>query len=38
MLWHDSTTGTVAVWFMNGATIASTANFGTVASSWSRRW
>jgi hypothetical protein len=34
LLWRDSSTGTVAVWFMNGATVASTAVFGALPSTW----
>ena len=34
LLWRDSNTGTVAVWFMNGAAVASTAVFGAVPSTW----
>ena len=34
LLWRDSTTGTVAVWFMNGAAVSSTANFGAIPGNW----
>jgi len=33
ILWVDGS-GNVAIWFMNGATIASTANLGNVGTSW----
>jgi FG-GAP-like repeat len=34
ILWQDNT-GNVAIWFMNGVTIASTAGLGNVGTSWS---
>jgi len=34
LLWHDSTTGTVAIRFMNGATVASSAGLGNVGTTW----
>jgi hypothetical protein len=33
ILWTDGS-GDVAIWFMNGATIASTAGLGNVGTSW----
>jgi len=33
ILWIDGT-GNVAIWFMNGATIASTTGLGNVGTSW----
>src|SRR6202042_2838785 len=33
MLWTDSS-GNVAIWFMTGATVASTAGLGNVGTSW----
>lgn len=32
--WHDNTSGTVAIWFMNGLQVASTAVVATVRSDW----
>jgi hypothetical protein len=34
LLWQDSTTGTVAAWFMNGAALAASAVYGAVGGSW----
>jgi hypothetical protein len=34
LLWRDSTTGTVAIWFMNGFQVTSTATLGAVPSNW----
>ena len=34
ILWTDGS-GDMAIWFMNGATIVSTAGLGNVRSSWS---
>jgi len=34
ILWID-TAGNIAIWFMNGATIASTAVLGNIGNSWS---
>jgi hypothetical protein len=31
LLWYDSVTGAVAVWFMNGSTVTSSTTLGTVA-------
>jgi FG-GAP repeat len=33
ILWTD-TSGNVAIWFMNGANIASTASLGNVGTTW----
>jgi hypothetical protein len=33
ILWIDGS-GDVAVWFMNGATISSTAGYGSVGTTW----
>jgi hypothetical protein len=36
ILWQDSNSGTVAIWFLNNAlALQSTANLGAVGSSWS---
>ena len=34
MLWRDSNTGTLAVWFMNGTTITSSTALGVAGSNW----
>jgi hypothetical protein len=34
ILWRDSTTGTVAIWFMNGLQVSSSAGVATVANAW----
>ena len=36
LLWRDATTGAVAIWFMDGVAVTSTANVGTVSSDWVR--
>jgi hypothetical protein len=36
ILWIDSS-GNIAIWFMNGATISSTAGYGNVGTVWSVR-
>jgi hypothetical protein len=33
-LWRDTSTGAVAIWLMNGVSISSTANLGTVPTDW----
>jgi len=35
LLWRDSNTGTVAIWFMNGFQVTSTVSLGAVPSNWS---
>jgi hypothetical protein len=34
LLWRDTNTGTVAIWFMQFETVSSTAVVGTVPSDW----
>ena len=34
ILWRDSTTGNVAIWYMSGGNISSTGSLGIVAPSW----
>ena len=34
ILWRDTTTGETAIWFMNGGTMTSFADFGTVPNIW----
>jgi FG-GAP repeat len=34
ILWRDSSTGTVVIWFMNGVQVASTASLGAVGTDW----
>jgi hypothetical protein len=34
ILWRNSTTGDVVVWFMNGGAIASSADYGVIPASW----
>jgi hypothetical protein len=34
ILWRDANTGTVAIWFMNGLQVSSTANLGAVGLDW----
>ena len=34
ILWRDSTTGNVAIWYMSGGNISSTGSLGVVAPSW----
>ena len=34
ILWRDTTTGTVAIWLMNGASIATNAAVGLAAANW----
>jgi hypothetical protein len=34
ILWCDSSTGNVAIWFMNGLQVASTASLASVTSDW----
>ena len=34
LLWRDSTTGTVVIWFMKSFQVASTASLGVVPSNW----
>jgi hypothetical protein len=33
LLWRD-TSGNTAIWFMNGATIASTGSVGNISTNW----
>jgi hypothetical protein len=35
ILWRNTSTGQVAIWFMNGLTVTTAAVVGTVAASWS---
>jgi hypothetical protein len=34
ILWRDTTSGTVAIWFMNGLQVASSAVVATVTTDW----
>jgi len=34
ILWRNTTTGDVVVWFMNGGAIASSADYGVIPASW----
>jgi hypothetical protein len=34
ILWRDTSTGSVAIWLMNGSTVSSSATISTVASNW----
>jgi hypothetical protein len=34
LLWRDTTSGTVAIWFMDGVTVSSNAGVGTVSPDW----
>jgi hypothetical protein len=35
LLWRDSTTGTVVIWFMNGFQVTSTTSLGAIPTNWS---
>ena len=34
ILWRDTTSGAVVIWFMNGGTVLSNVSLGSVAASW----
>jgi hypothetical protein len=34
ILWRDSNTGTVTIWFMNGLQVCSTGRVGVVTTDW----
>jgi hypothetical protein len=35
LLWHDDNGGSVAIWFMNGTQVASSAGIGNAPTTWS---